>query len=71
MSIDRCTRRAERTIIFDHADDICFGRAVQAMSNKGKIYLRIASNRGWMHALNPSDDSALFEEIKGEVAADK
>ncbi|CAM9169756.1 unnamed protein product [Laminaria digitata] len=43
----------------------------QAMSNKGKIYLRIASNRGWMHALNPSDDSALFEEIKGEVAADK
>lgn len=40
------------------------------LSNKEKVYLRIANDRGWTYAKNPVDNAVLFEEIKGEVAVD-
>lgn len=44
--------------------------SAQVLSNKEKVFLRIANDRGWTYARNPSDDSVLFEEIGGEVADD-
>lgn len=42
----------------------------QVLSNKEKVFLRIANDRGWTYARNPHDNSVLFEEIHGEVAED-
>ncbi|CAM9178970.1 unnamed protein product, partial [Hapterophycus canaliculatus] len=42
----------------------------QVLTNKEKVFLRIANDRGWTYAKNPVDDSTLFEEISGDVAED-
>lgn len=42
----------------------------QVLSNKDKVYLRIANDRGWTYANNVPDNAILFEEIKGDVATD-
>ncbi|CAN0100971.1 unnamed protein product [Scytosiphon promiscuus] len=42
----------------------------QVLTNKEKVYLRIANDRGWTYAKNPADDSVLFEEISGDIAQD-
>lgn len=44
----------------------------QVLTNKEKVYLRIANERGWTYAKNPGDvaDSVLFEEISGDIAED-
>lgn len=44
--------------------------ASQVLSNKEKVFLRIANDRGWTYARNPVDDSILFEQISGEIVAD-
>lgn len=43
----------------------------QVLTHKDKLFLRIANDRGWTYAKNPSNDSTLFEEINGDVAEDK
>lgn len=43
----------------------------QVLTNKEKVFLRIANDRGWTYAKNPADDSTLFEEISGDIAEDK
>eukprot|EP00903_Cladosiphon_okamuranus_P006607 g6454.t1 len=43
----------------------------QVLTNKEKVFLRIANDRGWTYAKSPADDSTLFEEINGEIAPDK
>eukprot|EP00752_Nemacystus_decipiens_P009414 g8417.t1 len=43
----------------------------QVLTNKEKVFLRIANDRGWTYAKNPADDSMLFEEISGDIAEDK
>lgn len=45
--------------------------SVQVLTNKEKLFLRIANDRGWTYAKNPTDGSTLFEEISGDVAKDK
>lgn len=49
---------------------LCFS-FVQVLTNKEKVFLRIANDRGWTYAKNPGDDSTLFEEISGDIAEDK
>lgn len=46
-------------------------RLSQVLTNKEKVFLRVANDRGWTYAKNPSDDSTLFEEINGDIAEDK
>ncbi|CAM9166452.1 unnamed protein product [Ascophyllum nodosum] len=42
----------------------------QVLTNKDRVYLRIANDRGWTFAKNPSDNTVLFDEMKGDVDAD-
>lgn len=43
----------------------------QVLSNRKKVFLRLANDRGWTYAENPDDGSVLFEEINGEFAHDE
>lgn len=46
--------------------------ASQVLSNQDMVFLRIANDRGWTYAHNPSDkQSVLFEKIAGEVEDDQ
>eukprot|EP00903_Cladosiphon_okamuranus_P011132 g10508.t1 len=44
---------------------------VQVLSNRKKVFLRLANDRGWTYAANPEDGSVLFEEMDGVFEHDE
>lgn len=46
-------------------------RSMQVLSHEGKVFLRIANDRGWTYADSPEDGSVLFDKVASEISEDK
>lgn len=42
----------------------------QTLTNKDKVFLRLADDRGWTCVRNPAGNAVLFEEASGTIAVD-
>lgn len=42
----------------------------QTLTNKEKVFLRLADDRGWTYIKDPVDNAVLFEEARGKITVD-
>lgn len=45
--------------------------SAQVLTNKDRVFFRIADERGWTHARDPADGkTSMFDEVPGQLTED-